>query len=208
MRTLFIVLVLALITPADAAQGVARGQGAEWNPDQQALLETLAKKYEIEQSKLRSFRDEPLGWGEIIIGLEMAKVAEAAVGEVLGKRQTGSKWEEIAASYQIELKDVIREQDALEVVSEENRPISELMAEAYGFSEERLVTWKGDDLAWAELQIAIAAAKKAKKSVEEILEFYRSGAGWGEIAKSNGFRPGDIMSEAGNPLKKMAEKDE
>ena len=220
MRRLFLVFTVLAVTSAMLAQGgppspeelepkegAERGQGSEWNPDQQALLESLAKTFEIDGARLRSFRDEHLGWGEIMIGLEMTKVVDIEIDEIMGKRKAGAKWEEIASSYDIELEDVIREQDALEVITDENKPIGQLLSEAYGYPEEKLLGWKGDDLTWAALQIGLEAAKRANKPVEEILELYRSGWGWGDIAKANGFLPADIMREANNPLKKGRNED-
>lgn len=186
--------------PEPAADKVA--EESPFDPDIGQLAQRLAQQFGTDEATVLRLREEGVGWGQVEMTLAIARRAGLEPDEIARRRAEGKRWSEIPRELGFELADVIEDEKALEVLRDEEVPISELLARYYEVGEETLFDLRHRGMDWGEIQVSLEVARRSGSSLAEITDRYFAGEGLGDITKSFGFTPAQILKASENPFKR------
>ncbi len=73
------------------------------------------------------------------------------------------------------------------------------LAEEYGVTKKEIVDLRDKGLGWGGIKHALDIARKAGVPLADVMKLRDSGMGWGQIAKSYGFKLGDVTGKTHAP---------
>jgi len=156
--------------------------------------EKLAEAYGVSYEDILALVCDGSSFGDVKQAYEISQAAEVSVDEVLAKRQEGAGWGEIKKAYDLVGGDPSAEEEEPEDgepkggaycdgSQEGEHPAGVKLAEQYGASYEKIMTWFCAGHGFGQIGMAFRISQQAGVSVEDVFSQRESGAGWGQIMK-------------------------